>query len=189
MTLTYATSFDGPLLVDCMRLFVEPECFVVQIWSCFWCERTFLLFDEEFFEDRVDTSCSICNVGSRTCRSYGHQITIADAVFCNICSQLFPTIGCVATTCEVFTSFPLGTFECRVCTFFFRQFHRSFDGIVRDVFEQLVRYFDMFIRLPLDIVVYKVVVVTRSTKTNSTVFIRSHARFWYWCLVDGNNIV
>ena len=51
MTLTYATSFDGPLLVDCMRLFVEPECFVVQIWSCFWGERTFLFFDEEFFEE------------------------------------------------------------------------------------------------------------------------------------------
>ena len=51
MTLTYATSFDGPLLVDCMRLFVEPECFVVQIWCSFWCERTFLFFDEEFFED------------------------------------------------------------------------------------------------------------------------------------------
>ena len=120
MTLTYATSFDGPLLVDCMRLFVEPESFIVQIWCSFWCERTFLLFDEEFFEDRVDTSRCVRNVGSRTCRSYGHQITIADTVFCNVCSQLFPTIGCVATTCEVFTRFPFGTFECRVCTFFFR---------------------------------------------------------------------
>ena len=189
MTLTYTTSFDGPLLVDCMRLFVEPECFVVQIWSCFWCERTFLFFDEEFFEDRVDTSCSICNVGSRTSRSYGHQVTIADTVFSNVCSQLFPTIRCVATTCEVCTSFPFGTFECRVCTFFFRQFHGRFDGIVSDIFEQFVRYFNVLIRFPLDIVVYKVVVITRSTKTNSTVFIRRHARLWNWRLVDRNNIV
>ena len=189
MTLTYATSFDGPLLVDCMRFFVEPECFVVQIWCSFWCERTFLLFDEEFFEDRVDTSCSICNVGSRTSRRYSHQVTITDTVFSNVCSQLFPTIGCVATTCEVFTSFPFGTFECRVCTFFFRQFHGSFDSIVRDVFEQFVRYFNVLIGLPLDIVVYKVVVVTRSTKTDSAVFIRCHTRLWYWRLVDRNNIV
>lgn len=50
MTLTYATSFDGPLLVDSMCLFVEPECFVVQIWCRFWCERTFLFFDEEFLK-------------------------------------------------------------------------------------------------------------------------------------------
>ena len=189
MTLTHATSFDGPLLVDCMRFFVEPECFVVQIWCSFWCERTFLLFDEEFFEDRVDTSCSICNVGSRTSRRYSHQVTITDTVFSNVCSQLFPTIGCVATTCEVFTSFPFGTFECRVCTFFFRQFHGSFDSIVRDVFEQFVRYFNVLIGLPLDIVVYKVVVVTRSTKTDSAVFIRCHTRLWYWRLVDRNNIV
>ena len=189
MTLTYATSFDGPLLVDCMRLFVEPECFVVQIRCSFWCERTFLLFDKEFFEDRVDTSCSICNVGSRTCRRYSHQVTIADTVFSNVCSQLFPTIRCVATTREVCTSFPFGTFECRVCTFFFSQFHGSFDGIVSDVFEQFVRYFDVLFRFPLDIVVYKVVVVTGRTKTNSPVFIRRHARLWHWRLVDGNNIV
>ena len=189
MTLTYATSFDGPLLVDCMRLFVEPECFVVQIWCSFWCERTFLFFDEEFFEDRVDASSSICNVGSRTGRRYSHQVTIADTVFSNVCSQLFPTIRCVATTCEVCTSFPFGTFECRVCTFFFRQFHGRFDGIVSDIFEQFVRYFNVLIRFPLDIVVYKVVVITRSTKTNSTVFIRRHTRLWYWRLIDRDNIV
>ena len=189
MTLTYATSFDGPLLVDCMCLFVEPECFVVQIWSCFWCERAFLFFDEEFFEDRVNTSCSICNVGSRTSRRYSHQVTIADTVFSNVCSQLFPTIRCVATTCEVCTSFPFGTFECRVCTFFFSQFHGSFDGIVSDIFEQFVRYFNVLIRFPLDIVVYEVVMVTGRTKTNSAVFIRCHARLWYWRLVNGNNIV
>ena len=135
MTLTYATSFDRPLLVDCMRFFVEPECFVVQIWCSFWCERTFLFFDEEFFEDWVDTSCSVRNVGSRTSRRYSHQVTITDTVFSNVCRQLFPTIRCVATTCEVFTSFPFGTFKCRVRTFFFRQFHGSFDSIVGNVFE------------------------------------------------------
>ena len=172
-----------------MRLFVEPECFVVQIWCSFWCERTFLFFDEEFFEDRVDTSCSIRNVGSRTSRRYSHQVTIADTVFSNVCSQLFPTIGCVATACEVFTSFPFGTFECRVCTFFFSQFHGRFDGIVSDVFEQFVRYFDMLIGFPLDIVIYEVVVVTRCTKTDSTVFIRRHTRLWHWCLVDGDNVI
>ena len=135
MTLTYATSFDGPLLVDCMRLFVEPECFVVQIWCRFWRERTFLLFDEEFFEDRIDTSCCISNVGCRTCRSYGHQVTIADTVFGNVRSQLFPTIRCVATTSEVFASFPFGTFERRVRAFFFCKLHRSFNRIECDVFK------------------------------------------------------
>lgn len=49
MTLTYATSFDGPLLVDCMRLFVEPECFVVQIW-CRLCEEPFFSSMKNFLK-------------------------------------------------------------------------------------------------------------------------------------------
>ena len=138
--LTNATSLDGPLLVDGVSFFVEPEGFFVEVWRCLRCEGSLLFFNEELLEDRVYTSGSIGDVGGRPSWGYSHEVAVTDAIFFNISRQFLPSFRVVTTTGEVFSAFPFRPLKGRVGAFFLGQFHGGLDSGVGDVFKELIRY-------------------------------------------------
>lgn len=135
MTLAGSTGTNTPLLVNRVSFFVEPEGGVIEIRGRFRREAAFLFFDEEFFENRVDAGCGVSDIGGTAGWGNRHEITVAHTVFSYIFAQLLPTFGCITAALEVSTGFPFGTFESRVGTFFFSQFHGCFNCVVGNVFK------------------------------------------------------
>ena len=172
MTLTDAAGPDRPVLIDEVRVLVEPPGVGRQIRRYAREQPVLLLFEEVAVHDRVDARRRPGNNARASGWRDRHEVTVSHAVLRDIRLHVIPVRGVVAALLEERAGVPVASLIHAVRALVLRVESARLDCGVRDALKHLVDKGEMLLALPADAVLREHVVIAAHAKPDRAVTLR-----------------